>query len=87
MPSHLQETAAASKLTASGTKNMGAYSSLLVDLMERRTNTTTAERLQRPTRQLKQSTLQDLEEEVRSCHTSSLRRYWVSSLLFCDAVC
>lgn len=62
-----QETTQTNRVTASGTKNMGSYSALLVDLMERRTNTTTSERLQRPTRQLKQSTLQDLEEEEMNC--------------------
>ena len=45
----------------------GAYSQLLVELMEKRTNTTSAERLQRPTRRLKQSTVADLEEEEMNC--------------------
>lgn len=42
---------------------VGPYSQLLVELMEKRTGSTASKRLQQPTRQLKRSTLQDLEEE------------------------
>jgi len=42
---------------------VGPYSQLLVELMEKRTGSTASSRLQQPTRQLKRSTLQDLEEE------------------------